>query len=91
MYAIGRARTLIEKVFGKQGLEIIDYRDIFHSTVARVIAIPEDKSRLADFVREAKDKVGKSLKSNPLQISATRAFHSVSLNEIVKKGGLISP
>lgn len=91
MYAIEKARRLIERVFEQKKLESIDYRDIFHASVARITAIPGDKSQLIDFVKEAKEKVAKPLASSPINISATRAFHSVSYDDIVKKGGIIAP
>lgn len=89
LYPLEKARRLIEKVFGRnfdgrqgepKGLETIDYRDILHSSVARIIKIPDDKTRLVGFRDEAYKKVGEDLKSSPLSISVARAFHSLAIN-----------
>lgn len=96
LYPLEKARRLIEKVFGKnfeesqgepKGLETIDYRDILHSSVARVTAIPENRSQLADFVKEAREKVSGPLKASPVSISVARAFHGISTDFIASHGG----
>lgn len=100
LYPLEKARRLIEKVFGKnfderqgepRGLETIDYRDILHSSVARITGIPEDKTRLVDFRDEAYEKVGKDLKSSPLSISVARAHHGVAIDFEKNSGAWIAP
>lgn len=99
LYPLEKARRLIEKVFGKnfdesqggpRGLSTIDYRDILHSSVARITKIPENKTHLIGFRNEVKEKVGTDLKSSPLSISVARAFHSIAVDFEKGSGGRIA-
>ncbi len=90
LYPLEKARRLIEKVYGKSGLETIDYRDIFHSSVARITGLPEDKSHLRDFKNEAEEKVVKKIKSSPISISVARAFRSLAIDFEQNSGGKIA-
>ncbi len=95
-YPLEKARRLIEKVFGQnfddsqgepRGLSTIDYRDIFHSSVARITKAPEDRTHLVSFRDEALEEVGESLRSSPISISVARAFHGISTDFIANNGG----
>lgn len=91
LYPLERARRLIEKVFGKNPtLSTIDYRDILHSSVARITKIPEDKTYLRKFRDEAAEKVGNPLQSAPVSVSVSRAFPGISIDFIENNGGLIA-
>lgn len=96
LYPLEKARRLIGKIFGKnyddsqeepRGLSTIDYRDILHSSVARITKIPQDKSQLRDFRRDAIEGVSRPLKSSPISISVARAFYEISTDFITENGG----